>query len=74
MPKLTPLKPREVIRKLRALGFEGPIPGGRHAHMVHHARKLVIPIPMHGNRDIGVGLLRRILREADVSVEEWQEL
>lgn len=35
MPKLAPLKPNEVIRKLRALGYNGPIPGGRHVHMVH---------------------------------------
>lgn len=35
MPKLTPLKSREVIAKLRALGFEGPFAGGRHSRMVH---------------------------------------
>ena len=27
MPKLTPLKANEVMRKLRALGYDGPIPG-----------------------------------------------
>jgi predicted RNA binding protein YcfA (HicA-like mRNA interferase family) len=74
MPKLTPLKANEVIRKLRALGFAGPIPGGRHVHMIHHARKKVIPIPTHSNKEIGVGLLRKIIREAEVSVEEWQGL
>jgi predicted RNA binding protein YcfA (HicA-like mRNA interferase family) len=62
------------MRKLRALGFEGPISGGRHVHMVHHDKKKVIPIPVHGNKDIGLGLLRTIIREAEVSVEEWQGL
>jgi predicted RNA binding protein YcfA (HicA-like mRNA interferase family) len=74
MPKLTPLKASEDIRKLRALGFESPIPGGRHVHMVHHEKKQVIPIPVHGSKDVGIGLLRKIMRGADVSVEEWQEL
>lgn len=74
MPKLTPHKAGEVMRKLRALGFEGPIPGGRHAHMIHRVSRKVIPIPTHGNKDIGVGLLRKIIRDAEVSVEEWQEL
>jgi predicted RNA binding protein YcfA (HicA-like mRNA interferase family) len=74
MPKLAPLKANEVIRKLRALNFEGPIPGGRHVRMIHHAKKKVIPIPTHGNKDIGIGLLRKIIREAEVTVEEWQEL
>jgi predicted RNA binding protein YcfA (HicA-like mRNA interferase family) len=74
MPKLTPLKASEIIRKLRVLGFEGPIPGGRHVHMVHHTKKKIIPIPTHGNKDIGIGLLRKIIRETEVTVEEWQEL
>ncbi|MGH7600284.1 MAG: type II toxin-antitoxin system HicA family toxin [bacterium] len=62
------------MRKLKALGYDGPIPGGRHVHMVHQVKRKVIPIPTHGNKDIGVGLLRKILREAEVSVEEWQNL
>jgi len=74
MPKLTPLKPNEVMRKLRALGYNGPIPGGRHVHMVHHASHKVIPVPSHGNKDVGVGLLRKIVRDAGISVDEWQKL
>jgi predicted RNA binding protein YcfA (HicA-like mRNA interferase family) len=35
MPRLTPLRSREVIDKLRALGYEGPIADGRHSRMVH---------------------------------------
>lgn len=35
MPRLTPLKPKDVIDKLRRLGYEGPFPGGRHSRMVH---------------------------------------
>ncbi len=42
--------------------------------MVHHASKKIIPIPVHGNKDIGVGLLRKIVHDADVTVEEWQNL
>jgi hypothetical protein len=28
MPSLNPISRREFIRKLKALGFEGPFPGG----------------------------------------------
>jgi predicted RNA binding protein YcfA (HicA-like mRNA interferase family) len=42
--------------------------------MVHHTKKKVIPIPIHGNKDIGVGLLRKIIRDAEITVEEWQKL
>jgi predicted RNA binding protein YcfA (HicA-like mRNA interferase family) len=44
MPKLTPLKSRQVIEKLRALGYEGPIVGGRHSRMVHRKTGKIIPI------------------------------
>lgn len=42
--------------------------------MIHRVSRKVIPIPTHGNKDIGVGLLRKIIRDTAVSVEEWQEL
>ena len=74
MPKLTPLRPREVVEKLRALGFDGPYPGGRHSRMVHLESGRIIPIPMHGAKDVSVGLLRVIIREAGVTVEEWLDL
>lgn len=74
MPKLSPLKADQVIRKLRKLGYEGPIAGGRHSRMIHSKRGTIIPIPMHGGKDISVGLLRAILREAGVSPEEWLKL
>lgn len=31
MPRLTPLKPKEVIDKLRRPGYGGPFPGERHS-------------------------------------------
>ena len=61
---------RELIRKLRALGFEGPYSGGNHQFMKKEALKLRIPNPHQ--RDISIGLLRRILRQADISLQEWE--
>ncbi|MEY4529746.1 MAG: hypothetical protein RLZZ156_467 [Deinococcota bacterium] len=74
MPKVSPLKSLEIIRKLRALGYEGPFPSGRHVHMVHPDKKFpLIPIPMHPG-DIGVGLIRKIIRDVGVSLEQWLDL
>ncbi len=69
MSRLTPLSTNEVIRKLRNLGFIGPIPGGRHQRMVHMTMKKIIPIPMHSGSDISVGFIREIIREIGVSRE-----
>jgi predicted RNA binding protein YcfA (HicA-like mRNA interferase family) len=74
MPKLSPLKAEQLIRKLRKLGFEGPIAGGRHSRMLHPTRGQIIPIPMHKGRDISVGLIRAIIREVGITPEEWVEL
>jgi predicted RNA binding protein YcfA (HicA-like mRNA interferase family) len=60
---------RELIRKFRALGFEGPYAGGRHQFVKKGALKVRIPNPHQG--DIDVTLLSRILRQAGISHDEW---
>ena len=74
MLKLKPLKIEEVIRKLRKLGFIGPIPGGKHLRMVHPEMGKIIPTPMHKGKDISVGLIREIINELGISREEWLRL
>jgi len=74
MSKLRPEKPRDVIRKLRRLGFEGPFGGGQHLVMRHPQTGKKITVPMHKGRDIPIGTLRAIVREAGVDVKEWVNL
>ena len=69
MPPLSPTKRRELIRKLRTFGFEGPYAGGKHEYMVKGPLKLFIPNPHQG--EIGKGLLSRILRQAGIDPDEW---
>ena len=69
MPRLSPVSYREFIRRLRQLGFEGPYSGGRHPQMRRGNVTLIIPNPHEG--DIGVGLLRRLLKQAGISRHEW---
>lgn len=74
MSRIKPLKPEAVIRKLRKLGYKGPIPGGKHVRMYHPETFKVIPIPMHRGRDISVGLIREIINELGISRGKWIEL
>ncbi|MBM3997218.1 MAG: addiction module toxin, HicA family [Planctomycetes bacterium] len=61
---------RELVRKLRVLGFEGPFPGGgKHEWMRRDGLRVIIPNP-HGGA-IDLGLIRRILENAGLTVEEW---
>ena len=71
MPKLTPVAFDELVRKLHALGFEGPFAGGKHLFMIRGSLRLTIPNPHR--QDIGVDLLRRILRRGEIDRDEWIE-
>ncbi len=70
MGRLAPVSRRDLIRRLRRLGFEGPYSGGRHEFMLRETRRLILPNPHRSN--IGVDLLARLLRQAGVSREEWE--
>ncbi len=72
MPQFGPIKRRDLIAYLRQLGFTGPFTGGSHEYMERGTTKVPIPNPHRG--DISVGLLRRILREAHVTNEQWTQL
>lgn len=69
MPKLGPVSWNDLVRRLRELGFEGPLAGGKHPFMVKGDLVLTVPNPHRG--EIGVDLLVRILKQAKISREEW---
>lgn len=72
MRRLTPVSRRELVRKLRAAGWSGPEPGGRHSTMHKGTRTVLVPNPHQ--RDVSVGLVRKILRDAEITVEAWLDL
>lgn len=69
--KLVPVSRRELIKRLRGLGFVGPYPGADHEYMSRGLLEVRIPNPHEG--DISVDLLQRILKRAGISREEWFE-
>ena len=73
MPPLKPTKRRALIRKLRKLGFDGPFPGGKHQYMRRDALKIRVPDP-HGTQDVGLPILKQILRLLQLSDDEWTAL
>ena len=63
---------RKLVRKFRALGFDGPFSGGRHLFMVQGERKVRIPNPHRS--DISKHLVSEILRQAGISNDEWDSV
>jgi hypothetical protein len=71
-----PLKRRDFIRRLRALGFDGPFSGTRHQFMIMGQHRQTIPT----NSEYSVAQVRLLLRQVEsilerpVSLEEWSAL
>lgn len=72
MQKLSPIKRKDLISKLRLFGYDGPFAGGKHEFMIKGTIRLTIPNPHKS--DIGVELLNRILKQAKIDKEEWLKL
>jgi len=64
------LKPRELIRALERIGFRLLRKSkGSHWQFEHpDGRRTTVPV--HKGRDIGPGLLRKILRDIEMDVDE----
>ena len=69
MSSLHPVTWRELIRRLRSLGFSGPYHQGKHPFMVRGVQRLTIPNPHEGV--LSINLLSRLLRQAGISADEW---
>jgi hypothetical protein len=71
-----PHRRREFVRKLRALGFDGPFSGTRHQFMVWGQHRQTIPT----NSEYSVPQIRMLLRQVEsilgrqIALDEWDSL
>lgn len=71
MSTLPMLRAKQLVRILEQLGFELVRQKGSHARLRHPDGRAV---PVHPAQDIGRGLLRKILRDAEISSDDLQGL
>jgi predicted RNA binding protein YcfA (HicA-like mRNA interferase family) len=67
MPKLPRISGSEIVRALQHLGFEVARQRGSHIIMRRDASGCVVP----NHREVKVGTLAGVLRQAGVSAEEF---
>ncbi|HZX34580.1 MAG TPA: type II toxin-antitoxin system HicA family toxin [archaeon] len=73
MPRLTPISGREMCKLLEKIGFSRVHQVGSHVRYIHpDGRRTVVPI--HGNEDIGIGILKEILKQAEISRKNFEKL
>ncbi len=69
MTRLPRLKGKEVIRILERAGFQVIRTKGSHAFLRHSDGRATV-VPVHSGETIGPGLLRAILRDVEMPVDE----
>ena len=73
MPKLSPIRGKELISILLKQGFKEVHQKGSHVRLEHpNGRKTTVPL--HSGENVGVGLLRKILRDTNISRDEFEKL
>jgi len=70
MSELNPISRKQLIRSLKKFGFDGPYSGGKHQYMIKDNLRLTIPNTHQ--KDISPSLLARILRQAKITKEDWE--
>jgi predicted RNA binding protein YcfA (HicA-like mRNA interferase family) len=60
---------KQLVKRLKDLGFEGPFSGGKHPYMIKG--ELVLTLPNPHKKDISLDLLSRILKQAGIKKEDW---
>jgi predicted RNA binding protein YcfA (HicA-like mRNA interferase family) len=59
---------------LKRAGFEEQRQRGSHLHLRRASDGKRVTVPVHQGRTVPVGTLRAILRDADISMDEFREL
>ncbi len=73
MPKLSPISAKELIKILQKQGFQIVHQKGSHVRLKHPDERRTT-IPMHTGEKVGIGLLRKILRDVNLSRDDFKKL
>ncbi len=73
MSRLPRLTGTEVVRALQKAGFEIIRQRGSHIYMRHADGRATV-VPVHKGEDLGSGILSKILRDAELSRQEFLKL
>jgi predicted RNA binding protein YcfA (HicA-like mRNA interferase family) len=70
-PRMPQVTANELVRFLKKKGFQEDRQKGSHLTLRHPDKKVSVTIPVHTGCDLGRGLVRRILADCGLSVEDY---
>ena len=74
MPRFVPTPPRKIIKILQTLGFAQVRVRGSHHFFFNPGTKKTTTVPIHGNENLSVGLIKEILKDIELSAYEYEKL
>jgi len=73
MPRMPSVSAKDLIKVLQRIGFCVVRQRGSHVRLKHEDGR-VVTIPVHVGQDVSRGLLRKILRDAELSPHDLGKL
>ncbi len=74
MPKLNIIPAKKMIKILKFLGFKLTRIKGSHRFFLNSETGRTATIPIHSNSDLSAGILKEILKDIELNVEEYEKL
>ncbi|MDY6907992.1 MAG: type II toxin-antitoxin system HicA family toxin [Chloroflexota bacterium] len=72
MSRLRPLPGESVVKALQKAGFDVVRQSGSHVFLRHPDGRATV-VPVHKGEDLGRGILRKIIHDAELTREEFLE-
>lgn len=74
MPKIPVVSARKLIKVLQKKGFKLHRTRGSHHVYIQSHNQITVSIPVHSGHDLGRGITLAILKDAQITIEEFQQL
>ena len=65
---------REAVKRFEKIGYKFVRQRGSHMRLIHPSNPARIPLSIPDSKEVKRGLLRKLLRDAKISVKEFEEL
>lgn len=74
MPKLNLLPAKKMVKILKRLGFEELRVKGSHHFFRNPITNKTATIPVHKNEYLSIGILKEILKDIELDIEEYEKM
>jgi len=74
MHKIPIISGDEAVKCFKKLGYEVVRQKGSHIRLCHRSDNTKQPLTVPRHKQLGKGLLRKLMRDADISIEEFENL